>query len=199
MGNVTQPTFRFILILLAGVNLAIWGVRLWPWREVFNLPDNGVAGIAPAVCLLAYIGVISWAGDARQAPIQKELAGVSMVGGLAGFLVVLMFLLLASPVSAEFGQSMVFFYLGLLFFAGLLLWHAGEPAAKAGGSLLFGAWSGMVSSLVVCTAVLAGMRISLNYAIYTVLLFHSFLTTLLLFGPLAGGVLGLLSGLKRKG
>ena len=88
MGAGAQPTLRIPLILLAVVNLAILGSRLWPWQDVLNLPGNGTTGIDPVVCLVAYTVLIFFVGGNRHEPIQKALSAGAMLGLLAGCILV---------------------------------------------------------------------------------------------------------------
>jgi hypothetical protein len=53
METSGQPTLRTPIVLLALVNLAILGARLWPWQNVMNLPGNGTTGFDPVVSLAA--------------------------------------------------------------------------------------------------------------------------------------------------
>lgn len=191
-----KPIFRSVLILLALVNLAVLGTRLWPWRDILT---EKAPGIPPTVCLLVFSGVIFWAGGIHRTRIHRLLATASVMGALAGFLIVIVLVLTGNSISADLGFAMRYFYMGMLFFAGLLWWVASGFAADLGGNvgsnLLFGAWSGMVSSLVVSIAVLTGINFSLNDDIR---IFDSFLTTFLMVPPLAGGALGLFSGLYDR-
>ena len=158
MGAGAQPTLRIPLILLALVDLAILGSRLWPWQEVLNLPGNGATGIDPAVCLVAYAVLIFFIGGNRDEPIQSALSAGALLGLLAGFILVAQVLL-----KTQFAGVVPFhprlLRVGFLVLAGVVWGFAGLRGAKAGGNagigMLSGLWSAMVSGLMACTAVLA--------------------------------------------
>lgn len=157
MGVGAQPTLRVPLILLALVNLAILGSRLWPWQEVLSLPGGGATGIDPAVCLVGYAVLIFFIGSNRHEPIQKALSASALLGLLAGLILVAQVLL-----KTQFASAVTFHphLLGVGFFvlAGVVWGFAGLRGAKAGGNvnigMLSGLWSAMVSGLMACTAVL---------------------------------------------
>ncbi len=218
MGADAQPILRVPLILLAVANLAILGLRLWPWPDVLNLPGNGATGIDPAVTLLGYIGLVFWIANSRREPARKALTAAMMLGLGAG-------LLLVAQVLLGFQPAFQVGYLrpGLLCAAAILWGIAGlrgaQAAANPATGLLCGAWSAMASCLMACTAVLA-----VNYFAGTTTfttdpwkqyeglaigdpvtqaLVHSLNTVMgfLLIGPLAGSTLGLLFawlGLRKK-
>src|ERR1039457_7138738 len=74
MGSGAPFTFRIPLILLAIANLAVLGMRLWPWQQVvLNLPLNGATGIDPAVCLLTYVFMLFWIAVSQSRVTQKAL------------------------------------------------------------------------------------------------------------------------------
>jgi len=154
MGHAEPPTLRTPLMLLAAVNLAILGMRLWPWQDVPNLPGNGTTGFDPAISLLAYIGLIPWMAGNPKASKRKALSIGTMIGLVAGVLLVVEVVI----ATRSEGQGAVL-KTGLLATAGLLWGIAGLRGAKAaGGSAAIGsvagAWSAMVSCLMACTAVL---------------------------------------------
>jgi hypothetical protein len=158
MGAGAQPTLRIPLILLALVNLAILGSRLWPWQQVLNLPGNGATGIDPVVCLVAYAVLIFFIGGNRDEPIRKALSAGALLGLLAGFILVAQVLL-----KTQFAGAVSFhprlLRVGFLALAGVVWGFAGLRGARAGGNagigMLSGLWSAMVSGLMACTAVLA--------------------------------------------
>src|ERR1035437_5104075 len=157
MGAGAQPTLRIPLILLAVVNLAILGSRLWPWQDVLNLPGNGTTGIDPVVCLVAYTVLIFFVGGNRHEPIQKALSAGAMLGLLAGCILVAQVVLKTQFVGAvSFHPRLL--RVGFLALAGVIWGFAGLRGAKSAGSagigMLAGLWSAMVSGLMASTAVL---------------------------------------------
>jgi hypothetical protein len=158
METSGQPTLRTPIVLLALVNLALLGVRLWPWQNVMNLPGNGTTGIDPAVTLAAYAGLGFWIGNMRTAASKKSLFSAAMMGVLAGaFLVALV--LAASQQTAEETSAPDNLQIGLAVCATLVLGAAGWRAARAGNTVGFSVvcaiWASMVSCLMAVTVILA--------------------------------------------
>jgi hypothetical protein len=223
MGSGAQPTLRFPLILLAIANLAILGVRLWPWQDVAGLPLNGTTGIDPVVCLLGYIGIFFWFGSNNQQPMQRALGTATLLGILGGGLMIAQVLLNAHEVAQDAASPSL--ATKGLFAAAVILWGvAGLRGARLTGNpgvgMLCGAWSAMASCLIATTAVLLQMYRAVappesqdpwkqyeGLAIgnpVTQGLVHSLnsITFFLLVGPLAGAAIGLLFaffGHKSKG
>jgi hypothetical protein len=137
MGSGSPSTFRIPLILLAAANLAILGVCLWPWQEVLALPGNGTTGIDPAISLLAYIGLIFWIGDTRDAVTRKALSAGAMVEVMAGFVLVAHVVL-----GAQTGAQPTYLPPGLLCAAGILCGIAGLRGARLAGNPGMGMLSG---------------------------------------------------------
>jgi len=187
MGSGMQPILRTPLILLAMANLALLGTRLWPWQNVANLPGNGTVGADPAVCLVAYIGIIFLFASTRQELTRKALGSGTLLGLLGGVMLAV----------------------------AVLLWGiAGWWAARVTGinfpGILTGAWSAMVSCLMASTAVLAEMYLASPPPVSqdpwkqyeglaigdpaTQALVHSLnsATSFLVIGPLAGAAIGFL-------
>ena len=75
-----QPTLRTLVILLALLDLALLGMRLWPWQDVMALPGNGATGIDPAITLDGYTGLAFWIGNARKQPSRKSLFSAAWLG-----------------------------------------------------------------------------------------------------------------------
>jgi len=88
MAAGAPPTLRIPMILLAAASLAVLGVQLWPWQEVTSLPGDGTVAFDPAICLLAYIGLIVWISSGIKEPTQKALSAGAMMGLLAGLVLV---------------------------------------------------------------------------------------------------------------
>ena len=158
METSGQATLRTPIVLLALVNLAILGARLWPWQNVMNLPGNGTSGLDPAVSLAAYAGLGLWIGNMRTAASKKALFSAGMMGILAGaFLVGLV--MMASRQSAEETAAPDKVQIGLAVGAALILGAAGWRTAKAGNTMGFSVvctiWATMVSCLMAVTVILA--------------------------------------------
>ena len=158
METSGQPTLRTPLVLLALVNLALLGVRLWPWQNVMNLPGNGTTGIDPAVTLVAYAGLGFWIGNLRTGASKKSLFSAGMMGVLAGaFLVALV--LMATQQTAEETSAPDRLQIGLAVCATLVLGAAGWRTARAGNTVGFSVvcaiWAAMVSCLMAVTVILA--------------------------------------------
>jgi hypothetical protein len=158
METSGQPTLRAPIVLLALVNLALLGARLWPWQNVMSLPGNGTAGFDPAVTLVAYAGLGFWIGNVRTAVSKKSLFSAGMMGILAGaFLVGLV--LVASRQTAEEASAPDKLQIGLAVSAALVLGAAGWRTARAGNTVSFSVvctiWATMVSCLMAVTVILA--------------------------------------------
>ncbi|MGA2672357.1 MAG: hypothetical protein ABSE99_03935 [Terracidiphilus sp.] len=197
------------MILLAVANLAILGMRLWPWPEVFTLPGNGTTGFDPAISLVAYVGLILWMNHTHYEGTRWALSVGTVIGLLAGCLLVAYVALEAiSPGQSGSVQA------GLLVTAGILWGFAGFRGARLSGNTglgaLSGAWSAMVSCLMACAAILVSMFFAAPRPVTqdpwkqyeglaignqaTQALVHSLnsVTGFLLIGPLVGAVAGLL-------
>ena len=209
MGTGAPPTLRTPLILLAAADLAVLGMRLWPWPEAMNLPGNGTTGLDPAISLLGYIVLILWINTNKQEPFQRALSMGTMLGLPAGLLLAANVVLAVRPTGHP-----GFLQPGLLALAGVLWGIAGlrgsRVEANAGMGLICGVWSAMVSGLIGCAAVLATMYLAgpppeiqdpwkqyQGLAIgnpETQALVHSLNTAtgFLLVGPLVGAAMGLM-------
>jgi hypothetical protein len=194
-------------------NLALLGTRLWPWQNVANLPGNGTVGADPAVCLVAYIGIIFLFASTRQELTRKALGSGTLLGLLGGVILAAEVLLKAQ--AANQGSILpVLWTRGMLAVAVLLWGIAGWWAARVTGinfpGILTGAWSAMVSCLMASTAVLAEMYLASPPPVSqdpwkqyeglaigdpaTQALVHSLnsATSFLVIGPLAGAAIGFL-------
>jgi hypothetical protein len=223
MGSGVQPILRAPLILLAMANLTLLGLQLWPWQDVMNLPGNGTVGIDPAVCLLAYVGIIYMIGSTRQQHTREALGTGSLIGLLGGVVLVGEILLRAQAA----GQGSIppaLWTRGSLVVAillwGIAAWRAGRATGNSVIGTLTGTWSAMVSCLMAATAVLAEMYLAGPPPVSqdpwkqyeglaigntaTQALVHSLnsTTAFLVVGPLVGGAIGFLLssfGANRKG
>ena len=216
MGTSSPPTLRIPLVLLALADLALLGMRLWPWQDVVNLPLNGATGIDPAVCLLAYMGLIFWIGNTRIQPTKQALSTGAMLGLLGGLLLAGRVAYNAQPGIANAAQSGNVSK-GLLLAAALVWGIAGYRGAKSAGDapsgMLSALWSAMTSGLMACAAVLTEMYLAApvpettdpwklyeglaigNTATQALVQSLNTATGFLLLCPLAGSVLGLVFGL----
>jgi hypothetical protein len=215
MASSEPFTFRIPLILLAIGNLALLGMRLWPWQDVFNLPLNGATGIDPGVALVGYIGLIYWMANTRNRATQSGLASGAVLGLLGGAILVAQVMLTAQPASDANPRSVLLGH-ALLVAAAVVWGTAGLLGARVSGDailgLLSGAWSAMTSCLFACTAVLVEMSMAAPGPVTTdpwkqyeglaigntatQSLVNSLNTglTFLLVGPLVGAGLGLVFG-----
>ena len=216
MGTSASPTLRIPLILLALADLALLGMSLWPWQEVVNLPLNGATGIDPAVCLVAYMGLMFWIGNTRNQSTKQALSTGAMLGLLGGLLLAGRVAYNAQPGIANAPQSGTISK-GLLVAAALVWGIAGFRSAKAAGDaasgMLSALWSGMTSGLLACGAVLIEMYLAApvpettdpwklyeglaigNSATQALVQSLNMATGFLLLCPLAAAVLGLVFGL----
>jgi hypothetical protein len=219
MGTSSLPTLRIPLILVALADLALLGMRLWPWQDVVNLPLNGATGIDPAVCLLTYAGLIFWIGNTRSAETKRVLSMGAMLGLVGGLLLAGRVAYNAQPGIANAAQAGTVSK-GLLLAAALVWGIAGFRGAKSGGDaasgMLSALWSAMTSGLLACAAVLVEMYLAApvpettdpwklyeglaigNSATQALVQSLNTATGFLLLCPLAGGVLGLVFGLAGQ-
>jgi hypothetical protein len=219
MSSAAPSTLRTPLLLLAATNLAVLGMRLWPWPEILNLPGNGTVGFDPAIILLIYMGLIAWINSGAKPLFLKALSAAAIMGLPAGVLLAAYVYLEIQPVAHP-----PILQPGLLGAAALFCAIGGLRGSKiegnAGMGMICGTWSAMVGSLIGCAAVLAAMymagapaEVSDPWKQYqglaignteTQALVHSLnmATEFLLVGPLAGGVLGVIFaffGQNQKG
>lgn len=216
MASGAAPILRVPLILLAVGNLAILGVKLWPWPDAMSLPGNGVVALDPTVSLLGYIGMIYLIASSKQAETRKALGMGTMLGLLAGIAMVAEIQMKAHAALDDTTPSGLMTK-GLLGVACLLWGISGFLGARAGGNggvgMLSGAWSAIVSCLMASTAILTEMYFAGPPPISqdpwkqyeglaigntaTQALVHSLnsATFFLLVGPLAGAGIGLVFAL----
>lgn len=219
MGSGAPFTFRIPLILLAIANLAVLGMRLWPWPQVLMLPLNGATGIDPVVCLLTYAFLFYWIADTEQRSTQKALGIGALLGLLAGLLLAAKVVLATQPPAPD--PSMLHHLPTALLLAAALLWGIAGALGARGETpvlgMLAGLWSAMTSALIAASTVLAEMYfagpavestdpwkqyegLALGNPVMQTLI-HSLNTTtaFLLLCPLVGCVVGLVFGTFGKG
>ena len=214
MRRAMPVTLRSLILLLAIADLVILGMRLRPWTEIVNLPDEGTAGFDPIICLLIYLFLLGWLSSNKNELVQKALSLGTFFGLPAGILLVANILLN--------GQNSTLIFcirISLLVVAGVLWGIAGlRGAATAGNTniaIVSGAWSSMVSALMACAVILTRIDLSRplslsqdpwkqyeglaigNQAVQY--LVHSLvtLTGFLLICPLVGAAAGLIVALLR--
>jgi hypothetical protein len=159
MGKDRPVTLRALILLLAIADLVILSMRLRPWTEIVNLPDEGTAGFDPIICLLIYLFLLSWVSSNKNEYVQKALSVGTFFGLPAG-------VLLAANIMLNGQGSKQIFYIqiGLLILAGVLWGMAGLRGAAAAGNtniaIVSGAWSSMVSALMACAAILTRIDLS---------------------------------------
>ena len=159
MSRGRPVTLRTLILLLAIADLVILGMRLRPWTEVVNLPEEGTTGFDPIICLLAYLFLLSWVSSNKNEFVQKALSVGTFLGLPAGILLVANILLNGQDSKLIFNMQ-----IGLLIAAGVLWGMAGLRGARAAGNtniaIVSGAWSSMVSALMACTAILTRIDLS---------------------------------------
>ncbi len=158
MESSGQPTLRIPIVLLALVDLAILGARLWPWQNVMSLPGNGTTGFDPVLSLVAYAGLGLWIGSVHTPASKKALFSSGMIGILAGLFLVGLVLMASRQAQGETATPDKV-QIALLVCATLILGAAGWRTAKAGNTMGFSVvctiWATMVSVLMAVTVILA--------------------------------------------
>ena len=219
MGKARPVTLRALILLLAIADLVILAMRLRPWNEIMNLPNDGTAGFDPIICLLTYLFLLSWVSSNKNEYVQKALSIGTFFGLPAGVLLVANVLL-----NGQGSKQIFYIQIGFLILGGVLWGMAGLRGAIVAGNInigiVSGAWSSMVSALMACFAILT--RIDLSHPLtltqdpwkqYEGLaignaaiqyLVHSLVTAtgFMLICPLVGGTAGLifaLCGQEEKG
>src|SRR5579871_4738025 len=153
------PTLRTPIILLALVNLAMLGIRLWPWPDVMSLPGNGATGIDPAVTLAAYAGLAYWIGTARADASRKLLFSSASIGLLAGFCLVVAVVAAARKVTVDPAAGPDRIQIGLLAAALVIIGLAGFRTARAGRPMAFSTVCALWSSMVACLMAVAALLV----------------------------------------
>jgi hypothetical protein len=220
MASGATPSMRVPFILLSVANLAVLGMRLWPWQEVMSLPGNGTTALDPAVTLLGYIGFVIWVKGSSKDPSQMAISAGTLVGLAAGFILVAEVMLEARlALISPLAQIGLFAVAGILWGIGGL--RGGKAAGSAGFGMLAGAWSAMLSCLMACSGIFAGMYFAVapqpavqdpwkdyqglaigNPAVQSLVHSLNTATGFLLIGPLVGAVMGLVFaffGQNQKG
>lgn len=165
MAEITarRPVLRSLLLLLAVLDLAVLGARLWPWSSVLDLPGNGATGIDPAVTLLVYIALAFWIGSARGAISRRVLYWSGFAGIIGGLLLVAQLYLGSQAADARTHSLIQFGLMGVT----VVVWGmCGTRAISAGCAKGFAAvsaiWAALFSSLIASLALLAGSFYALS-------------------------------------
>jgi len=153
-----QPTLRTLVILLALVDLALLGMRLWPWQDVMALPGNGATGIDPAITLIGYAGLAFWIGSAREQPSRKSLFSAAWLGVLAGMFLVAQVVVETQGTAQDSPGGLDRVRIALLAGAAVVIALAGLRTARAGFTIGFSTvcslWASMAAILMGVAAVL---------------------------------------------
>jgi hypothetical protein len=153
-----QPTLRTALVLLALGNLAMLGMRLWPWPDIMSLPGNGATGIDPAVTLAGYIALAYWIGTAREDESRKALFSAACLGLVSGFFLIIQVVEATRQAAADATAGPDRIQIGLVTCAVLIVGIAGLRTARAGHTAGFSAvcalWAAMTACLIATSAVL---------------------------------------------
>ena len=130
MSRGRPVTLRTLILLLAIADLVILGMRLRPWTEIVNLPEEGTTGFDPIICLLAYLVSAELGFEATRTSLSRRR-----------FRLVLFSDCLREfcwwPISCSTARdSKLIFYIqiGLLIAAGVLWGMAGLRGAEAAGN-----------------------------------------------------------------
>jgi hypothetical protein len=218
MSSGAQPILRIPLTLLALADLALLGKLLWPWPEVLSLPLNGATGIDPVVILVCYIVLIFWIVGSFQNSIGKALQSASLLGLLAGLLLVAEIFFKSHAEDPAQVETLT----GILFAVVALLWgiaglRSAQTTGNSGLGMISGIWSAMVSGLIAAAAILGqalydgppppsqdpwrqyeGLAVG-NPATLALVSTLNSTTFYLLVGPLVGAAIGLFFSLFAKG
>lgn len=212
MSNGAKTLIRIPMLLLAAADLALLAMRLRPWDEISRLPGGGSVGYDPAICLVAYLGLVFWLTGANGSRLITAQTAITRWGLLAGAVLAAKFWMGGEPSAAQTSELQ-----GALLITAAIVWGvAGIAAKRAVGSLaacfLSGIWCAMVSALIACAVVLGQFFVvgpppetQDSYRQFqdigigspgTVVLVHALTsaTALLLVGPIAGGIAGLICG-----
>jgi len=220
--DAPRPVFRTVLVLLALLNLVALGARLWPWPAALHLGGSSSTAIAPVICLAAYVVLALWIGSARAQADRRRLLQAATFGVAGGAMLIGMVGLASLQVpegySAHIPLQMILAGIAVLLW-GIAAARMTRAGRRVGFAVVGGLWSAMVSSLLACTALLAGTYAALTPDLAadpwgplqrkligpdsTQPLAHALnaATAFLIVGPIAGCVAGALFGLvfrRRK-
>lgn len=149
MKSNRPPTLRTAILVLAVVDLALLGTRLWPWPDVMALPGNGATGIDPAITLLGYAGLAWWIGSAHEEESRKSLFSAGWLGALAGVFLVAQ-VVMAARQGADDPAGLDRVQIVLLGCAAVVIAIAGLRTRRAGFTMGFSTVASLWASLVAC-------------------------------------------------
>jgi hypothetical protein len=209
MASGKQSTLRVPMILLALVNLAILGLHLWPWQEIYFLPDSGTVAFDPIICLAAYVGLVYWIPSGTEEGTRKALRAGAVIGLLAGVALIANVMLgVREGSQPSYLQPLL---LGVaIIFCGVAGIRGSRVSGNTGMGALSGLWCAMMAALLGSGAVLAelflagssqdstdpwkryqGLAIG-NTALQGLVHALNTVTGFLLLGPLAGAIIALI-------
>ena len=165
MSEDRQPILKRLLILLALINLAALGARLWPWPVILYQLDDMSAAVDPAITMAAYIGISFWIGGTRTPEMRKALFSAGVIGIAAGLVLAGEILLGTQTPTDDSSRPTQILY--ALMGVAIVLWGiAGFRAKRAGqtvgGAALCSMWSAAFSCQIACSALLAGSYLSMS-------------------------------------
>ncbi len=149
--------FQIPIILMALVNLSLLGVRLWPWKEISNLPGEGSTGFDPILSLVGYVGLAFWIGTVNTEEARKRLFSSAILGLLGGLFLAAQVVLAVRTTSDE-GAPPHWLQYGLIG-ASVLVWgicaaQTARAGFQGGFAIITAIWSAMVSCLMAGAALL---------------------------------------------
>jgi hypothetical protein len=156
-------SLRYLLILFAIVDIYLLAQQLSPLQKVFELPLNGAVGIDPAICLVAYIGLLLWLPSRQSAVITQALGESLLLGLLAGVVIVLELQIQASAVLRQTDPPLLLIRILMVAAAivcGIAGLRGGRITGNASVGLVTGIWSAMTAGLLGATAVLMRMTVA---------------------------------------
>ncbi len=207
MNRFSALIVRFCLLALCVVNLVILGQRLSPLSSLLNVDSQVASTYDPIVCLAVYTLVMFWAGGIRSEGFAKAVRISSILGAVAGLLLIAHITLPSLP-----DRTHVLMHIGILV-GSAILWTAScilgsKAAGHFGVGIVSGIWSAMVSALFASGMILWKMSPDVigspfqSHTVFAVVLNSppamslayglSASTGYLLICPLAGLVLGLI-------
>ena len=146
MKRFSPIIVRFCLLAFCLTDLVILGHRLSPLSSLLNVDSQVVSTYDPIICLAGYTLVMFWAGGIRSEGFGKAVLISSILGAVAGLLLIEHITLPSLP-----DRTHVLMHIGLLV-GSAILWTAAcilgsKAAGHFGVGIVSGIWSAMVSAL----------------------------------------------------